>query len=539
MKNIVLYPWKITSSLVSSVTIRGYYHDALEKNLKKPNLRLCKGYLGKSRESLDLIDLDINLQEAVESFGAFIKYVVEDGLVGGTTPLIEQCINNAFTVLMDSQRLHCQRRCPSKIEKEKKTKKDIMYNDIISLFEEHGLKWKSSEVAGVGVSLAQALTECLWYIDGHHSAFDDQGCKIPNIFCSFTGYNVPEASKHRKRTVQNMSKDKILSIAESLFKCLQEAYWKQPTFIQFQQDVEGLANAMAVYSDYLSRKNKQVKLNHSLESPVRQLSDSLTLEIISQSKLCYPCFSDITERLNNTEPYDLVYLTELCPLEPRYRYDFIQKIKYGLNIPVVLLTFAPGNNRGNLYFIWKYSSDDSFEKIFDNSTCVVESIKPQLPVYHTRAMRKSMFAKFGRLTSAVSPATLRYFYRDLTGDNSSASNISEAEIDSRVQQLLDMEPEDPQTIVDLRSLNSSTERARYDVFWDHCSKYVNECIGAAVDDRRHSEVTHLAQAISIRDLRDQVSTRCPEGTAIPSLEWIRLQFCPKTKNAKTALHYTG
>ena len=37
----------------------------------------------------------------------------------------------------------------------------------------------------------------------------------------------------------------------------------------------------------------------------------------------------------------------------------------------------------------------------------------------------------------------------------------------------------------------------------------------AVDDRRHGEVTHLAKAISLRDLREQVSHRCPPATAIP------------------------
>ena len=34
----------------------------------------------------------------------------------------------------------------------------------------------------------------------------------------------------------------------------------------------------------------------------------------------------------------------------------------------------------------------------------------------------------------------------------------------------------------------------------------------------YSEVVHLAQAISVRDFRDQVIRQCPEGTPIPSLE---------------------
>ena len=86
----------------------------------------------------------------------------------------------------------------------------------------------------------------------------------------------------------------------------------------------------------------------------------------------------------------------------------------------------------------------------------------------------------------VKPAVLRHFYRDLTGDTSASSNLTEEEIDSRVCQVLDMEPEDPQTLIDLRSLNSSTERAKYDVFWDHCSQYLNEGVGTAVDDRPSS-----------------------------------------------------
>ena len=58
-------------------------------------------------------------------------------------------------------------------------------------------------------------------------------------------------------------------------------------------------------------------------------------------------------------------------------------------------------------------------------------------------------------------------------------------------------------------------------------------------ERRHGTVTHLGRAISIRDLVDQVKSRCPEGTPIPSVEWTRLQFWPKTPAAKKcyAVHW--
>ena len=68
--------------------------------------------------------------------------------------------------------------------------------------------------------------------------------------------------------------------------------------------------------------------------------------------------------------------------------------------------------------------------------------------------------------------------------------------------------------------------------------YLHENVGSAVDDRRHTEV-HLAQAISVRDVLDQVKSRCPVGTNIPCESWIRLQFWPKTPHALSKVHYTG
>ena len=76
-------------------------------------------------------------------------------------------------------------------------------------------------------------------------------------------------------------------------------------------------------------------------------------------------------------------------------------------------------------------------------------------------------------------------YRELTGDHSSSSNEHEAEIDKRIQQLIEME--DPEIVVDLRKHNEG-RKSQYDVFWDECQKHLQE----AVDDRRHCQVTHLA-----------------------------------------------
>ena len=101
-----------------------------------------------------------------------------------------------------------------------------------------------------------------------------------------------------------------------------------------------------------------------------------------------------------------------------------------------------------------------------------------------------------------------------------------------------IEMEYPDIVLDLRHLNSG-RKSQYDAFWDECSKVLQEKIGTAVDDDHHSDVTHIATAISVRDFRDQVASNCPEGTSIPSVECVRLQFWPKSPHSKRALHHTG
>ena len=86
---------------------------------------------------------------------------------------------------------------------------------------------------------------------------------------------------------------------------------------------------------------------------------------------------------------------------------------------------------------------------------------------------------------------------------------------------------DSEFITDFRHLNSGPIDCKYDTFWNYAKKYfestINETV-LAVDERRHDMIQHLAQAISIRDLRQQVANLCPPNTEIPSEQWLRLQF---------------
>ena len=155
-----------------------------------------------------------------------------------------------------------------------------------------------------------------------------------------------------------------------------------------------------------------------------------------------------------------------------------------------------------------------------------------MPQFHSRAMRQSFVHLFGRVAN-VQPAYLRKIYRQLTEDTSASSSENEKGIDERVRQALDLE--DPKVVVDLRQHNKG-HPSKYEPFWETCERYILNSIELAVDDRRHDCIAHLAIALSVSDLLSEVSKTVGSDIPVPSSQWLRLQFWPKTP---TALQYTG
>ena len=84
---------------------------------------------------------------------------------------------------------------------------------------------------------------------------------------------------------------------------------------------------------------------------------------------------------------------------------------------------------------------------------------------------------------------------------------------------------------DLRELYAG-RHTKFDFFWAKAKEFLEEDIGTAVDDRRHSQVLHLAKAVSVRDFRDQVAAKLPVNTPIPSNSYIHCNLCQLEKIQK-------
>ena len=197
------------------------------------------------------------------------------------------------------------------------------------------------------------------------------------------------------------------------------------------------------------------------------------------------------------------------------------------------MTYFPSSNVGNVSWVWHSTATD-IDSALQSCQPIIEELKKQIPQYHTRAMRREVYNKFGLTTSSIKKSVLRHLYKDLVSDSSASTNLTEHEIDERVASLFELE--EPSLVYDLRE-HFSGRQSQFDVFWEKAKQYLED-VGTAVDNRRHSTVVHVAKAISIRDFREKVQKRCPPETPVPSDEWIRLQFSPVSSSSHTALRYT-
>ena len=119
----------------------------------------------------------------------------------------------------------------------------------------------------------------------------------------------------------------------------------------------------------------------------------------------------------------------------------IQQIKCGLSSTAILHTYAPGSNIGNLHWIW-FTHEDNISSVLQSCQPIIKDVKKKLPVFHTRAMRKAVFEKFGLISPNVHKSILRHFHRDLTGDQSVSSSITEQEVDESLCALFELEEPD-------------------------------------------------------------------------------------------------
>ena len=375
----------------------------------------------------------------------------------------------------------------------------------------------------------------MWHIDGSHSTLEERGYGVPALLKKFQGYNTPQNHRHRKRSHTNLSREMLVTHSQTLFSLLTKDFWSKPAWQDMKKATETLARSLASYADLLIEKRSRMELVHNSPEVVRTIGENLTVRY-THTRVQPPSYlSPLSDAVMSAGLNVPVEIGQMLPTDRRQKYDWVEEIRKGLRVPLVHVTYSPGSNVGNVHWIWQ-SDATSIDSALQKVQPIIEHLKQKIPQYHTRAMRREAYAKFGLVTATANKSVLRHLYKDFVCDSSASANLSESEIDARVNLMFELE--DPSLVYDLRH-HFAGRQAKFDTFWDEAKKLIQEDVGVAVDDRRHSTVVHIAKALSVRDLREQVVSRCPEGTPIPSDEWIRLQFAPASLSSNTALRYTG
>ena len=111
------------------------------------------------------------------------------------------------------------------------------------------------------------------------------------------------------------------------------------------------------------------------------------------------------------------------------RHCFLQSFNF--HFPVILYRYAVGGNVGTIVFVWKTAEGLSPSELTTQSFSMIEDLKPRIPQYHIRQMRRSFKLQCNNLTG-ISPALQRYLYSCLL-DDSTASNTNHQDIDYRMR----------------------------------------------------------------------------------------------------------
>ena len=125
--------------------------------------------VGKDKSSLSLIDNDLNTVDVCTVFSHYVKFTMTLNEPGVRSSLDES--KKVLEIIMQNQCRLSKPTLPGVLVVEQ-TKKDKLFNDLLWLVEQKGLKFFPDQLES-GKSYLTTVTAALWYIDHHHCTLWD------------------------------------------------------------------------------------------------------------------------------------------------------------------------------------------------------------------------------------------------------------------------------------------------------------------------------------------------------------------------------
>ena len=197
-----------------------------------------------------------SLVNIVSCLGQYIEFVITEETIpddSSGSSSENSNIVNIFTLMMATQRNN--KNLPPAFPENKPNRKIQLKNDILKWLERNELGWSTDACEQQGNKFINTLTETLWNLDGHAETLKSRGRGIPGMFEGFTGYNVPDKSKHRKRSHTNLEYQKIVELSQGMFQICGSSYLKRGEWKAVYESILRLADNLRKYGTYLQSQN--------------------------------------------------------------------------------------------------------------------------------------------------------------------------------------------------------------------------------------------------------------------------------------------
>ena len=413
-----------------------------------------------------------------------------------------------------------------------------IYNDLVALIVEKNngkrgfLRSETLPAVKGGKSVAlnfiDVLRDVLWTIDGHHATLARATWSVPPLFLLNGPYFNRKTNRSKPKT---LDRDVVAAKASALGSVCQQAFLDDPIWAWLREPIKKLAESLDKYKNHLGVKSTNRNALPNSMFPARnprENSDTFTLRLVSVTPVAYrKVKADLMQK-------DLYEALDLLPYKGDMYAVAWQRWKENMcfDVPTRGLKYDVGSNIGSFMFVGRIGHNEGDEQR-NKELALVDSIRQNLPQFETRAAQNALVKQYSFIQS-LSPSSIRLLYERFTGHKCASVNNVSRELMDRIELVLSTE--NPQRIVDYGVGNRKNGGA-YNAFLSKVQAMMNDKTGAGRN--RKGTTSYLSRVLSLRVLYEKAKGQCPDGEAIPSKEWLRLQFVTQSKHSHQALNFTG
>ena len=114
-------------------------------------------------------------------------------------------------------------------------RKKKVRNLVRDFLKSNGVGWSVEGAKVYGIQLINAVSECLWYIDGHHETLAAQSCSVPSELSHIQGHNKPETHGHKRKSSASLNQPKVMEHSLAILHLTKQSYMKQDAWLSLRE----------------------------------------------------------------------------------------------------------------------------------------------------------------------------------------------------------------------------------------------------------------------------------------------------------------